>query len=112
MKKKTLKDNGLKACENCSYWYDDGFCMQHCYYTEGTYYCPKWTDENIKFDYIAENHILSVKVREIDELLNNLYEGIDEHYTEQLEKDDELAINCAEAQLKLIKEIIDRVEKI
>lgn len=61
---------------------------------------------------MAENHILSVKVREINELLNNLYEGIDEHYTEQLEKDDELAIARADAQLKLIKEIIDRVEKI
>lgn len=51
MEKKTLKDNGLKACENCSYWYDDGFCMQHCYYTEGAYYCPKWTDKAIDFDY-------------------------------------------------------------
>lgn len=51
MEKKALKDNGLKACESCSYWYDDGFCMQHCYYTEGAYYCPKWTDEDIDFDY-------------------------------------------------------------
>ena len=51
MEKKTLKDKGLKACENCSYWYDDGFCMQHCYYTEGAYYCPKWTDKAIDFDY-------------------------------------------------------------
>lgn len=31
MEKKTLKDKGLKACESCSYWYDDGFCMQQCY---------------------------------------------------------------------------------
>lgn len=30
---------------------DDGFCMQHCYYTEGAYYCPKWTDKAIDFDY-------------------------------------------------------------
>lgn len=51
MKKKALKGNGLKACESCSYWYDDGFCMQHCYYTEGAYYCPKWTDKAIDFDY-------------------------------------------------------------
>ena len=47
MEKKTLKDKGLKACENCSYWYNDGFCMQHCYYTEVAYFCPKWTDEDI-----------------------------------------------------------------
>lgn len=40
MENKPLKDNGLKACENCSYWYDDGFCMQHCYYAEGAHYCP------------------------------------------------------------------------
>lgn len=52
MEKKALKDNGLKACESCSYWYDDGFCMNHCYYTEGAYYCPKWTDKAIDFDVI------------------------------------------------------------
>lgn len=51
MEKKALKGNGLKACESCSYWYDDGFCMQHCYYTEGAYYCPKWIDKAIDFDY-------------------------------------------------------------
>jgi hypothetical protein len=54
MEKKTLKDKGLKACENCSYWYNDGFCMQHCYYTEVAYFCPKWTDEDIEFDYMRE----------------------------------------------------------
>ena len=51
MQKKNLSDYELKACENCSYWYTDGFCMQHCYYTEGSYYCLKWTDEDIEFDY-------------------------------------------------------------
>ena len=61
---------------------------------------------------MAENHILSVKVREIDELLNDLYEGIDEHYTDQLKKDDELAIARAEAQLELITSIINEVEGI
>lgn len=61
---------------------------------------------------MAENHILSVKVREIDKLLNDLYEGIDEHYTEQLNKDDELAIVRAEAQLNLVTSIIKEVERI
>lgn len=41
---------------------------------------------------MAENHILSVKVKEIDELLNDLYEGIDENYIDQLKKNDELGI--------------------
>lgn len=60
---------------------------------------------------MAENHILSVKVREVNELLNNLYEGIDEHYTEQLEKDDELSIARAEAQLHLITSIIEEIKR-
>lgn len=34
------------------------------------------------------------------------------NYIETLGRDDELAIDCADAQLQLIKEIIDRVEKI
>lgn len=61
---------------------------------------------------MAENRILSVKVREIDKLLNDLYEGIDEHYTEQSNKDDELAIARAEAQLELITSIIKEIERI
>lgn len=65
MEKKALKDNGLKACESCSYWYDDGFCMQHCYYTEGAYYCPKWTDKAIDFDY---NRIYRLCQQYIDNL--------------------------------------------
>lgn len=61
---------------------------------------------------IAENQILITELNNIKKLLNDLYEGIDEYYTETLERNDELAIACADAQLKLIKEIIDRVEKI
>ena len=132
MEKKTLKDKGLKACESCSYWYNDGFCMQHCYYTEGAYYCPKWTDKAIDFDYnpekayefieefiqqinhsiMVENQTLITELHNIMKLLNDLYEGIDEYYTETLERNDELAIARADAQLQLIKEIIDEVERI
>lgn len=44
--------------------------------------------------------------------LNDLYEAIDEHYTETLENSDELAIIRAETELKLITKILEEVEKI
>lgn len=68
--------------------------------------------QQINRSVMAENHMLTEKSHAINNLLNDFYEAIDEHYTETLGRDDELAIDCAEAQLKLIKEIIDRVEKI
>lgn len=61
---------------------------------------------------LAENQILITELNSIKKLLNDLYEEINGNYIETLGRDDELAIDCAEAQLKLIKEIIDRVEKI
>ena len=61
---------------------------------------------------MAENHILIEKLHEINNLLNDLYEAIDENYTERLENDDELAIIRAEAQLQLIKKIIDKMDEI
>lgn len=61
---------------------------------------------------MRENYRLSVKVQGIKKLLYDLYEGIDEHYTETLENNDELAIACADAELQLIKKIIDEVERI
>lgn len=48
----------------------------------------------------------------INKFLNDLYEAIDEHYTETLENNDELAVVRAEAQLKLITSIINEVEGI
>ena len=68
--------------------------------------------QQINRSVMAENHILTEKSHEINNLLNDLYDAIDENYTERLENDDELAIARAEAQLQLIKEIIDKVEKI
>ena len=68
--------------------------------------------QQINRSIMTENHILTKKSHAINNLLNDLYEGIDEHYTETLENNDELAIACADAQLQLIKEIIDKVEKI
>ena len=61
---------------------------------------------------LVENQILITELHSIKKLLYNLYEEIDEHYTETLENNDELAIACADAQLQLIKEIIDKVEEI
>ena len=61
---------------------------------------------------MVENQILITELHNIMKLLYDLYEGIDEHYTETLENNDELAIACADAELQLIKEIIDKVEKI
>lgn len=61
---------------------------------------------------MSKNRILTGRLQKIDKLLNDLYEGIDEYYTETLERNDELAVARAEAQLQLIKKIIDKVEKI
>lgn len=61
---------------------------------------------------LVENQILITELHSIKKLLYDLYEGIDEHYTETLENNDELAIACADAQLQLIKKIIDEVERI
>lgn len=61
---------------------------------------------------LAENKILITELHSIKKLLNDLYEAIDENYTETLERNDELVIARADAQLQLIKEIVDKVEKI
>lgn len=68
--------------------------------------------QQINRSVMAENHILTEKSHEINNLLNDLYEAIDENYTERLENDDELAIIHAEAQLNLITSIIDEIERI
>lgn len=61
---------------------------------------------------MVENQILITELNNIKKLLNDLYEGIDEYYTETLERNDELAIIRAEAQLNLITSIIDEIERI
>lgn len=59
---------------------------------------------------MVENQILITELNNIKKLLNDLYEGIDEYYTETLENNDELAVVRAEAELKLIKKIIDEMD--
>lgn len=61
---------------------------------------------------MVENQILITELNNIKKLLTDLYEGIDEYYTETLERNDELAVARADAELQLIKKIIDKVEKI
>lgn len=61
---------------------------------------------------MVENQILITELHNIKKLLYDLYEGIDEYYTETLERNDELAVTRADAELQLIKKIIDKVEKI
>ena len=61
---------------------------------------------------ISEKISEEYKKQEFMKLLKDLYKGIDEYYTETLERNDELAIVRADAQLQLIKEIIEEVEEI
>lgn len=68
--------------------------------------------QQINRSIMVENQILITELNNIKKLLNDLYEEINGNYIETLGKDDELAIDCADAQLQLIKEIIDKVEKI
>lgn len=68
--------------------------------------------QQINRSIMVENQILIAELHSIKKLLYDLYEGIDEHYTETLENNDELAIACADAQLQLIKKIIDKMEEI
>lgn len=68
--------------------------------------------QQINRSIMVENQILITELNNIKKLLNDLYGEINGNYIETLGRDDELAIDCAEAQLKLIKEIIDKVEKI
>lgn len=79
--------------------------------------CQQLEEEHEKNKKLEENYYkisvdLMQKLRAINRTLNDLYEGIDEYYTETLGRNDELAIACADAQLQLIKEIIDKVEEI
>lgn len=68
--------------------------------------------QQINRSIMVENHILTEKLRAINKLLNDLYEGIDENYTEALENNDELTIIRAKTELDLITKILDEVDEI
>lgn len=59
-----------------------------------------------------ENHRLSVRIQGVNELLNDLFKELDENYAKASKRKKEIDIACAYAQLQLIKEIIDEVERI
>lgn len=59
---------------------------------------------------IKDNRNMRIKIQNTTKLLNDLYEAIDEHYTKTLENNDGLAVVRAEAELKLIKKIIDEMD--
>ena len=61
---------------------------------------------------LKENSTLTKRLHGINQLLIELYEEINGNYIEALRRNDELVIAPADAQLQLIKEIIDKVEKI
>lgn len=68
--------------------------------------------QQINHSIMAENQVLIEKLHATNKLLTDLYEEINGNYIETLGRDDELAIACAEAELQLIKEIIDKMEEI
>ena len=68
--------------------------------------------QQINRSIMAENHILIEKLHATNKLLTDLYEEINGNYIETLERNDELAIAYARAQLDLITKILDEVKKI
>lgn len=96
MTEKILKDDDLKACENCSYWYNDGFCMQHCHYTEDSYYCPKWTDEDIEFDYNRIYYLCKqyIEICHMFEKTEHLQKKSPEKHLEWSFQNEQFFLNC------------------
>ena len=68
--------------------------------------------QQINRSIMVENQILITELNNIKKLLNDLYVKINGNYIEALRRNEELVIARADAQLQLIKEIIDSVEKI
>lgn len=67
--------------------------------------------QQINRSIMVENQILITELNNIKKLLNDLYVKVHGNYTEALRRNEELVIARADAQLQLIKEIVDRVEK-
>ena len=41
----------MATCKTCTYYYRDGFCTLHLYYTSDDHTCTKHTTEEIPLDY-------------------------------------------------------------
>lgn len=79
--------------------------------------CQQLEEEHEKNKKLEEKYYkisvdLMQKLRAINRTLNDLHEEIDKKYTTLENSNEELAIACADAELQLIKEIIDKVDKI
>ena len=59
-----------------------------------------------------ENHRMSIMIQEFNKLLNNLFKESNRNWAKASKSKKEIDIACAYAQLKLIKEIIDKMEEI
>ena len=68
--------------------------------------------QQVNTSVLKKNSILTKGLHGINQLLIELYEEIDKNYTESLERNDKLSMNCAKSELDLITEILKEVEKI
>lgn len=57
-----------------------------------------------------ENNRMSVMIQGFNELLNDLFKELDENYAKASKSKREIDIACAYSQMKLITEIIDKME--
>lgn len=68
--------------------------------------------QQVNTSVLKKNSTLTKRLHEINQLLIELYEEIDKNYTESLERNDKLSMNCAKSELDLITKILKEVEKI
>lgn len=68
--------------------------------------------QQVNTSVLKKNSILTKGLHGINQLLIELYEEIDKDYTESLERNDKLSMNCAKSELDLITKILKEVEKI
>lgn len=68
--------------------------------------------QQVNTSVLKKNFTLTKGLHGINQLLIELYEEIDKNYTESLERNDKLSMNCAKSELDLITKILDEVDKI
>lgn len=68
--------------------------------------------QQVNTSVLKKNSTLTKGLHGINQLLIELYEEIDKNYTESLERNDKLSMNCAKTELDLITKILKEVEKI
>lgn len=68
--------------------------------------------QQVNTSVLKKNSTLTKRLREINQLLIELYEEIDKNYTESLERNDKLSMNRAKSELELATKILKELEKI